>query len=381
MISSLLLFLSLFSTVAHADRHLNSNGPFGKKHTVHNEPSPYACNRGSGVASSSILFPQKQRAFQDLQVSATTYRSNDPIQVTWTPVSPSCKDDFVGIFFNDIPLPAACEYFDYSFIQNQQTSMTWRMINLRRPLDFRYYSRDHTCAGNYSLVGRSPVVQPSNYNEPVHVHLAYGDRIDQMYVSYLTSSSTVVPQCQYGLDSSAFSSTQAGTTTTYTASDMCEGRANQWGPQAFIDPGFMHTMLLSDLRPSTTYFYRVGSDEHGWSSVYSFTNRPVSADEAVTMIAFGDMGMSPTEPGALSTINRVTARVLSTNITCLLHIGDISYARGIGALWDGFMTQIEPIAARVPYMAGIGNHEYDHVTGGDKDPSGAPGPGGFRPGW
>ena len=84
------------------------------------------------------------------------------------------------------------------------------------------------------------------------------------------------------------------------------------------------------------------------------------------MIAYGDMGLSP---------------VLSMNITCLLHIGDISYARGIGALWDGFMTQIEPIAARVPYMAGIGNHEYDHVTGGEKDPSGAPGPGGFRPVW
>ncbi|CAF4595718.1 unnamed protein product, partial [Rotaria magnacalcarata] len=31
-------------------------------------------------------------------------------------------------------------------------------------------------------------------------------------------------------------------------------------------------------------------------------------------------------------------------------------------------------------MVGIGNHEYDHATGGNKDPSGAPGPGGFRPG-
>lgn len=45
------------------------------------------------------------------------------------------------------------------------------------------------------------------------------------------------------------------------------------------------------------------------------------------------------------------------------------------------MTQIEPTAAHVPSMAGIGNHEYDHVAGGDKDPSGTPGPGGFRPGW
>ena len=48
---------------------------------------------------------------------------------------------------------------------------------------------------------------------------------------------------------------------------------------------------------------------------------------------------------------------MSTNVTCLLHIGDISYARGISAVWDGFMTQIQPTSARVPYMVGIGNHE------------------------
>ena len=29
---------------------------------------------------------------------------------------------------------------------------------------------------------------------PAHVHLAYGDRVDQMFVSYLTNSSTVVPR-------------------------------------------------------------------------------------------------------------------------------------------------------------------------------------------
>ena len=42
---------------------------------------------------------------------------------------------------------------------------------------------------------------------------------------------------------------------------------------------------------------------------------------------------------------------------------------------------MQPISARVPYMVGIGNHEYDHIIEGDKDPSGASGPGGFRPVW
>ena len=255
------------------------------------------------------------------------------------------------------------------------------MVNLRRPLEFRYYSRDNQCNGTYTLMARSVVVQPLNYNEPTHIHLAYNDRIDQMFVSYLTNSSQYIPQCQYGTDPSSLTFQQNGTSTTYKASDMCEGKANITGPQNFIDPGYMHTVVMEDLRPSMRYYYRVGTNEHGWSEIYSFTNRPADANEAVNLIVYGDMGLSPVEPGAKSTIDHVITRATSTNITCVVHIGDISYARGTGALWDAFMTQIQPIAARVPYMVGIGNHEYDHETGGEKDPSGAPGPGGFRPAW
>jgi len=259
--------------------------------------------------------------------------------------------------------------------------MSWQMINLRRPLEFRYYSRDQHCSGNYSFVAKSSVVQPLNYNEPTQIHLAYSDRIDQMFVSFVTNSSAHTPRCQYGLNPSSLEWQMNGTTLTYTASDMCEGTAIIWGPKNFIDPGFMHTILINNLQPSTTYFYRVGSDEDGWSSVYSFTNRPNNEDSEVIIIAFGDMGLAPVEPGAKASIDRVQTRVMSGNITALLHIGDISYAVGTGVLWDAFMTQIGPIASRVPYMVSIGNHEYDHLTGGDKDPSGAPGPGGFRPKW
>ena len=255
------------------------------------------------------------------------------------------------------------------------------MINLRRPLEFRYYSRGANCSGNYTFLAKSLQVQPIDYNSPEQIHLAYGDRVDQMFVSYVSNSQEYAAQCQFGLDPNNLQWSVNGTTVTYKASDMCEGQANIPGPQTFIDPGYMHTMLLQDLRPSTTYFYRVGNDKHGWSSIVSFTNRPADYNSHVHLIAYGDMGVAPVQPGARSTMDRVRTRVVTDNLTCILHIGDISYARGIGALWDAFMTQIEPIASLVPYMVGIGNHEYDHVTGGDKDPSGAPGPGGFRPSW
>lgn len=255
------------------------------------------------------------------------------------------------------------------------------MINLRRALEFRYYSREDNCLGNYSFVAKSSTVEPMNYNTPEQIHIAFADRIDQMFISYVTNSNEYSSQCQYGTDPLSLKNMIDGKTITYQGSDMCEEPATIPGPQTFIDPGYMHTILLNDLRPSTIYYYRVGNDEHGWSSIRSFTTRSIDNDVQVNLIAFGDMGAAPVQPGAKSTMDRVYERVLTDNITAILHIGDISYARGIGALWDAFMTQIDPIASRVAYMVGNGNHEYDHVTGGEKDPSGAPGPGGFRPSW
>ena len=62
------------------------------------------------------------------------------------------------------------------------------MVNHRRPLEFRYYSCDENCDGKYRFITKSLVVQPIDLNEPTQIHLAFGDRIDQMYVSYVTSS-------------------------------------------------------------------------------------------------------------------------------------------------------------------------------------------------
>jgi hypothetical protein len=262
------------------------------------------------------------------------------------------------------------------YVQNL-TSTIWEMLNLRRPLQFRYYSRDQNCFGNFSFVAQSLTVQPLNYNEPTQIHLAYGDRIDQMFVSFVTNSNASIPRCQYGLNPSSLEWEANGTTLTYTASDMCEGTANIWGPQNFIDPGFMHTILLNDLHSSTMYFYRVGTDDGGWSSVYPFINRPANGDSEVNLIAYGDLGVAPFATVTKSTVDQVRPRVMSTNISCLLHIGDISYAMGVAVLWDSFMTQMGPIASRVPYMVSIGNHEYDYITGGDKDPSNTSDP--FRP--
>lgn len=98
------VFLSSIILLIQAEKHLNANGPFRKKHKIGNEPSPTACNRGAGI--SSPFFRRRTKDVQDIQVSKTRYVSSEEIQLTWTPISPTCKDDFVGIYFTEIPLIA-----------------------------------------------------------------------------------------------------------------------------------------------------------------------------------------------------------------------------------------------------------------------------------
>lgn len=59
--------------------------------------------------------------------------------------------------------------------------------------------------------------------------------------------------------------------------------------------------------------------------------------------------------------------------------GDLAYADGKYKIWDSFMSQIEPLAARIPYMVGIGNHEAGpYHSGTSNDPSGEQP---YDPGW
>lgn len=102
MFSSRLIYcIILISSLIQAEKHLNANGPFRKRHKVDNEPSPHACNRGAGISSS--LFPRRTKDIQDIKVSKTFYASNERIDLTWTPVFASCKDDFIGIFYAEVP--------------------------------------------------------------------------------------------------------------------------------------------------------------------------------------------------------------------------------------------------------------------------------------
>jgi hypothetical protein len=102
--------LTFFAVVAATDYHLNSNGPFGKRHSIKDEPSPYNCHRGAGISLSSV--PISTVIAANLNVSTTIYVSNDQIEVTWSSTLISCQDDFIGIYFVEIPISTGMNAID-----------------------------------------------------------------------------------------------------------------------------------------------------------------------------------------------------------------------------------------------------------------------------
>ena len=123
------------------------------------------------------------------------------------------------------------------------------------------------------------------------------------------------------------------------------------------------------------------------------------------MFVFGDLGewrdAADPAPGgrAYTTMERIENDWKTSDVAydLLLHVGDVSCnvykgwvrvtkcgilyldARGHGYLWEQFGNLVAPTATRMPYHVCVGNHEYDHRSGSNKDPSGSRGL--WHPSW
>ncbi|TYZ68774.1 hypothetical protein PybrP1_001879 [[Pythium] brassicae (nom. inval.)] len=130
---------------------------------------------------------------------------------------------------------------------------------------------------------------------------------------------------------------------------------------------FTYHATVSGLKPSTTYFYRVGSaaGESFRSDVASFVTAKASgSSDAFEIAVYGDLGA---DKNAAPTIQYVNA--LADKINFVYHIGDISYADNafltVGEVtgfhyeetYNRWMNSLTPVMQRVAYMVLPGNHE------------------------
>lgn len=186
---------------------------------------------------------------------------------------------------------------------------------------------------------------------PAGVHLAHGaDPVTQAAVSW-SSPPGASPVIRYGP----------------VGGDLAPAAAVERSVAGVTDRLYHHA-LIDGLEPATTYAYRI---EHpgGGGKAGTFST-PGRHGKGFRFAALGDMGA--TDAGA-----RIAARVDESDPDLVFFVGDLCYADrfggavdplyAVGALpvqqdlaqWDLWLAQIEPSAARIPWMFTPGNHEME----------------------
>ena len=187
---------------------------------------------------------------------------------------------------------------------------------------------------------------------PSGVHIAFGTRDDEMSVTWHTLASNPGDAVvEYSLLSDV------------SASSKVEGTT-----RAFVDGGpersvrFVHRVVLSNLEPGATYKYRVGNPvTKAYSAWFDFVAKrsraQIAAGPPLKLLALCDQGHRE----SAGVLQLVAAEVAdpSTRPDALVHCGDFAYDLDTysGRNGDRFLADIEPVAARVPYMTSQGNHE------------------------
>lgn len=127
----------------------------------------------------------------------------------------------------------------------------------------------------------------------------------------------------------------------------------------FVDGGlnsrsiYIHRVLLTDLVPGNPYTYHCGSVD-GWSAIYKFNAMKNGSNWSPKFAVFGDLGNKNAQ-----SLPRLQEEVQRDVYDAVLHVGDFAYDMDTddAKVGDEFMRQMETIAAYVPYMTCVGNHE------------------------
>jgi len=119
------------------------------------------------------------------------------------------------------------------------------------------------------------------------------------------------------------------------------------------------------LKSGTKYYYLVGDPiNDDWSDEFSIVTAPGAGDPGFSSNVFGIVADQGTYiPMGWAVIDQMVADHQSNPFSMILHAGDVCYA-GTGSewefedVWDLWSSMVQPLAANIPYMFAIGNHEH-----------------------
>jgi 3',5'-cyclic AMP phosphodiesterase CpdA len=207
---------------------------------------------------------------------------------------------------------------------------------------------------------------------PFGRHLAYGaDPSRSMVVSWQVPANVTGPYLRFGTAAGEYGEAIPAEARALVSDLAWQKPDHTFSPHLgkSVTQYYLH-VRLDNLLPGTTYCYVVGHQGYDPTTsgrlgeVATFRTAPTpSSTSAFSFTAFGDQGVG---------YNAVATNSLVADLAPQFHLamGDLSYAlEGEGGhpgedaydarKWDSFFAQNEPIAAEVPWMVALGNHEME----------------------
>jgi len=118
----------------------------------------------------------------------------------------------------------------------------------------------------------------------------------------------------------------------------------------------IHHTALAELKPDTSYIYRVGDGTH-WSSVYQFKTEPLK-DVDLNAVIFSD-----TQSGSSSSYDYSSWKMNLTSAINREHpdfsviVGDLVEVGGSQEQWDAWYSAVQGSLENIPLMPVVGNHD------------------------
>ncbi|WHT16296.1 metallophosphoesterase family protein [Crossiella sp. CA-258035] len=222
-----------------------------------------------------------------------------------------------------------------------------------------------------ALLLNAPTV-PGSALRPFGRHLAFGaDPARTVVVSWQTPARVTAPYLRFGTVAGEFGSPVPAEVRALTSDLAWQKPDHTFSPHlGKAITQYYHHVRLDNLLPDTTYYYVLGHQGYDpltsgrLGEIATFRTAPTPASTAAfSFTAFGDQGVG---------YNALATNSLVADLGPEFHLamGDMSYAlNGEGGhpeediydarKWDSFFAQNEPIAAEVPWMVALGNHEME----------------------
>lgn len=303
--------------------------------------------------------------------------TGNTVTVSWSGMSSHYpgNQDWIGVWSPKPDDYTKTSPAKYKFVTPDTTgsgSTSFWLVNMRASYVVAYFTNGQA---QPQLLAESAPVEFSNYEVPMHLHLALTNDPTQMRVNW-NSVQVGFPSVQWGLSADNLNNTVIQVLTgTYTASDMCGAPATTVG---WHEPGYQHSALLQGLPFNTKIYYQVGAESSASKSDVLYFWSPMDpASREAEFIIFGDLGQVETDGS--NEASQMDGSILTTlamakdfadgsvrldKSAAVFHIGDLSYARGYATIWEQFFYQLSPLSPYVPWMTVDGNHERDFPASG-----------------